>query len=165
VAILAGLATGSRSANVAVVAGAAFGTSKATWTRLARGADGATPAAEALRTHLALGSRCSWSTARSILAGETVLAVMTVGAGMAGDADAGGTTRAWNGLEGADGCDLGENVLLHQADFGVDRLLVEGLALQQRGLGHLELLLGHCLLIAERQNGSSISGFGGHRPG
>jgi hypothetical protein len=82
---------------------------------------------------------------------------------MAGDADTGGTTRARSGLESADGCDLGKNFLLHRADFGVDRLLVEGFALQQRGLGHLELLLGHCLLVAERRNGCSISGFGRDR--
>jgi len=165
--ILAGLATGSRSANVAVEAGAAFGTRTAAWTRLARGTDGATPAAETLRTHLAVGSRSSWSTARSILAGETVLARATVGAGTAGDADAGGATRATrarSGLESTHGGDLGKDVLLHQVDFGSDRLLVEGLALQKRGLGHLELLLGNCLLIAERQNGCSISGFSGHCP-
>jgi len=167
-AVFAGLATGAASANETVETGFAFGPCKATWASLARGANGAAPATEALRAHLALRSTCSWDTASSGLAGAADGAGTTVDAGSAGLAVAavhtGASARAWSGFEGTDGCNFGEDVLLHQAYLCVQRLLVEGLALQERGLGHLELLLGHRLLVAESQNGSAVSGFGRHRP-
>jgi len=39
-------------------------------------------------------------------------------------------------------------------------LLVEGLTLHQGSLRHLKLLLRHCLLVAEGQNGSAVGSLG-----
>jgi len=135
------------------------------------------PTAKTLWAYMALRSRCSWSAWCTIQARMAVFAGVAVGtrsavfarvaisAGMAWDTDTGGATRARNGLECADSFNLGKDFFFHHVDFGAQLMLLKRLALQECGLGHFKLLLGHGLLVAESYDGCAISSFRRFSPG
>jgi len=68
--------------------------------------------------------------------------------------------RSWCSFESTNSGNLRDEIPFHHANFGYECLLIQRLALQECGLGHLKLLLGHCLLIAEHQNSSTVGSFG-----